>query len=224
MNGDRERRPLAAFTVGKQGAPRSMYPDHPAIQVFDPLSELLGTGSEPFIYTFDDAVKLAGHACPTIVGAFLLVKKALDILYPDSLPQRGDIAVTLPGGVDEGTLGPISQVFTLITGAAADNGFKGLGHHFGRMNLLRFQRGVGMSQTFTFERIATGQKVRLGYSPHVFPPDPQLAQLLPLVLDHRATPEERVTFGQLWRRRVETILADEGAHTITILPSSSPKG
>ncbi|MBF0346401.1 MAG: hypothetical protein HQL81_01925 [Magnetococcales bacterium] len=191
-----------------------MFPKTPAIRCHDPLAELLGAGTEPFTYTFDDAVKLAGHACPTVAGAFLLVKKGLDLLYPDTLPERGDIAITVSGRVDEGVNGPITQIFTLVTGAAAANGFKGLGGQFKRMDLLRFQPSTHPLNPTLFERRSTGQQVRLIYSPQSFPPAPRMESLLPLVLGQRATPEQRMEFGQLWRQRVLEILADGGTHTI----------
>ncbi|MBF0109999.1 MAG: hypothetical protein HQL76_12565 [Magnetococcales bacterium] len=191
-----------------------MFPKTPAIRCHDPLAELLGAGTEPFTYTFDDAVKLAGHACPTVAGAFLLVKKGLDLLYPDTLPQRGDIAITVPGRVDEGVTGPITQIFTLVTGAAAANGFKGLGSQFKRMDLLRFQPPATPLNPYIFERCSTGRQVRLIYSPQAFPPAPRMESLLPLILGQRASPEQRMEFGQLWRQRVLDILADGGARTI----------
>ncbi len=193
-----------------------MFPDTPAITCYDPLANLLGAGDKPFIYTFSDAVKLAGHACPTVAGAFLLVRKALEILYPDTLPQRGDVAINVPGQMDQGVTGPISQIFTLITGAAATNGFKGLAGQYNRMNLMRFQADLDASKPFVFTRISNQQQVCLSYSPHAIPPAPQLGQLMPLVLNHRATPEQRREFGTLWRQRVLAILADEGKKSIFV--------
>ncbi|MBF8271788.1 MAG: hypothetical protein HW380_893 [Magnetococcales bacterium] len=191
-----------------------MFPETPSITCHDPLAELLGAGSGVFTYTFDDAVKLAGHACPTVAGAFLLIKKALDLLYPNAMPERGDVAIFVPGRVDEGVTGPITQIFTLVTGAAASNGFKGLGGQFNRMNLIRFQSGSLAPEPFTFERLSTRQRVRLAYSPHFFPPAAPMGDLLPLVLDRRATAAQREEFRHLWRQRVLDILADGGANTI----------
>lgn len=191
-----------------------MFPKTPFISCYDPLADLLGSGGEAWTYTFDDAVRLAGHACPTVAGAFLLVKKALDVLYPDTLPQRGDIAITVPGPMDEGVTGPITQIFTLITGAAATNGFKGLGGHFNRMNLMQFQKASTPSEPFIFERMSNRHRVRLLYSPRHFPPSPKMGELLPLLLENHATPAQRTEFGNLWRQRVLAILEDGGTHTV----------
>ncbi|MBF0417601.1 MAG: hypothetical protein HQL86_05060 [Magnetococcales bacterium] len=191
------------------------FPDTPSITLRDPLAELLGSGEEPFVYTFNDAVKLAGHACPTVAGAFLMIRRALELLYPETIPIRGDILITVPNRIEEGVTGPITQIFTLVSGAAGLNGFKGLSGQFNRMNLMRFQEGLGGAAPFVFETISTGRKVALVYSPASIPADPRMGEIMPLVLSHRAMPELRTEFGQLWRQRVEAILADEGASTVT---------
>ncbi|MBF0341228.1 MAG: hypothetical protein HQL95_09755 [Magnetococcales bacterium] len=189
-----------------------MFADTPSITLRDPLAELLGAGDMEFRYTFNDAVKLAGHACPTVAGAFLLVKRALELLYPDTLPVRGEVTITVPGRMEEGVTGPITQIFTLVSGAAASNGFKGLAGQYNRMHLMRFQDGN--AGPYLFERMASGRKVALSYSPVAFPPAPRMGELMPKVLSHQASPEERQEFGQLWRHRVEAILADGGARSV----------
>jgi len=109
-------------------------PDHfakaPSITVHDGLAELLGSAESGRIrYEFADAVRLTGHACPTVAGAWLMVHAALRALYPDGPAERGDIEVDMSAYEDEGTTGVIAQVFTLVTGAAASNGFHGIGGH-----------------------------------------------------------------------------------------------
>src|SRR5690554_2792313 len=115
-----------------------MFPSSPTLRFFDPLGELLGAGDGHYTYRFDDAIRLAGHACPTVAGAFLLVKCAMEHLYPEQTPLRGGVRITVDGTVDAGVNGPMSQIFTLLTGAAAENGFHGLAGHYVRRGLLRF--------------------------------------------------------------------------------------
>ncbi len=189
-----------------------MFPKTPAITLYDPLADLLGAGDGHLHYTFDDAVKLSGHACPTVAGAFLLAKRAVELLYEGETPQRGDIQVEMPGPVDAGVNGPISQVFTLLTGAAAANGFKGLGGQYARNGLLSFQEGGG--GPFVFRSISKGNRVKLVYNPATIPPAAAMGQSMPLVLSGAATPEQRQAFRQAWRQRVLDILADEGRSTI----------
>ena len=57
--------------------------------VYDPLAKLLGAPEDGVItYEFADVVKLAGHACPTVAGAWLLTVRGLQALYGEELPQR----------------------------------------------------------------------------------------------------------------------------------------
>lgn len=191
-----------------------MFPKTPSITLYDPLGDLLGAGDGLFTYTFDDAVKLAGHACPTVAGAFLMAKKALILLFPGETPQRGDVRISIQGAVHQGVNGPISQIFTLLTGAAAENGFHGLGGHFVRNHLLSFQGVVSSNEPFTFERISTQKSVQLVYSAEAFPLSTLVPDLMPLVLSGRADPEQKELFKKLWRQRVLLILTDDCANTV----------
>lgn len=191
-----------------------MFPKTPSITLYDPLGDLLGAGGGQFTYTFEDAVKLAGHACPTVAGAFLLARGALERLFPGETAQRGDLQVVVPGSVGQGVNGPMSQVFNLLTGAAADNGFHGLGGQFVRSHLLTFQPEAAPGAPFTFTRISTQKSVQLLYSADAFPPSSAVPELMPLALSGRASRAQKAQFQAAWRQRVLDILADEGARTI----------
>ncbi|MBF0186269.1 MAG: hypothetical protein HQM06_18025 [Magnetococcales bacterium] len=195
---------------------KMIFPTTPSITLYDPLGDLLGAGDGHFTYSFVDAVKLAGHACPTVAGAFLLAKLAAERLFADAIPVRGEIRVTIPGPVGQGVNGPISQIFTLLTGAAAQNGFHGLAGHYVRSGLLQFAERPS-ADPFLFVRPATGQSVALLYSTEAFPPAAAMGQLMPLVLSQQASPAQREQFRTLWLQRVLAILADEGRSTIRLL-------
>jgi len=190
-----------------------MFPDSPTLRLYDPLGEMLGAGDGVYTYRFDDAVKLAGHACPTVAGAFLLARRAVELLFPDGLPQRGDLRVTLPGPPDQGVNGPISQVLTLLTGAAAENGFHGLGGQHVRQGLMAFADEVGANGV-TFERLSTAARVTLRYDPAAIPAAPTMGDDLREVLSGSADEAVRQRFRAAWRDRVERILADGGARTV----------
>ncbi|HSC00930.1 MAG TPA: hypothetical protein VLE45_13505, partial [Burkholderiaceae bacterium] len=105
----------------------------PAIVVVDPLAEMLGAADRGVIeYRYVDAVKLAGHSCPTVAGAWLTTRAALMRLYPGETPRRGEIRVELRQAIDEGVAGVIASVAGLVTGAANEGGFKGLAGRFAR--------------------------------------------------------------------------------------------
>ena len=190
-----------------------LFPADPSITLYDPLADLLGAGDGYFHYSFDDAVKLSGHACPTVAGAFLMALQALHALYGDQTPTRGGIRVTIPGAADEGVNGPISQVFTLLTGAASDNGFQGLGGQHVRSRLLSFVRE---GEDFRFQRIDNGEQVAMSYDPSAIPPAPAMGPLMQKLLQGGAGEETRQHFRQLWRSRVLAILKDAGRQTVTV--------
>lgn len=100
----------------------------PEVTLFDPLAALLGASSDGHIrYRYEDAVRLAGHSCPTVAGTYVLASRMLRRLYPDGPAQRGSLRVEFRRGEAEGTVGVQAAVFGLLTGAAGPGGFKGLG-------------------------------------------------------------------------------------------------
>ena len=140
----------------------------PTITLRDPLAELLGAAEGGLIeYAFADAVKLAGHSCPTVAGAWLMSVRALRALYGDEIPVRGNIAVALHENLDSGVAGVIASVATLLTGAAGDGGFKGLGGRHARRGLLRF--GAAEVAGMRFRRLDTGAAVDCVFRPQLVP-------------------------------------------------------
>ena len=192
----------------------TQFPTTPSITFFDPLAELLGAGDGHFHYTFDDVVKLSGHACPTVSGAFLMTVHAMQALYGDEIPRRGEIHITIPGPVDQGVNGPVSQVFTLLTGATATNGFHGLGGQYARHGLMDF--ASSSNGTFTFLRTDNHESVNVAYDPSSIPPDPDMDPLLQQVLQGGGEESVRQQFREMWRNRVIAILNDAGKHTVTV--------
>jgi hypothetical protein len=110
--------------------------------------------------------------------------------------------------------GPVSQVFTLLTGAAATNGFKGLGGQYARCGLMDFASGP--TGLFSFQRTDSGESVAVSYDPSGIPPDPDMGPLLQRIFQDDRDPAARQQFRELWRKRVIEILADAGEQTVTI--------
>ena len=179
----------------------------PRLTLHDPLAELLGAAGNGLIeYRYTDAVKLAGHSCPTVAGAYLMTLKALAKLYPDGLPERGGIRVELNAAQADGTAGVTAAVAGLLTGAAGEGGFKGLGGRFSRRNLLHFAAGIKAELCFT--RIESGARVTATYHPEVVPAPPELQGLMPKLLSGAASAADKTEFGRLWQMRVKRILID----------------
>ncbi|MEN9480635.1 MAG: hypothetical protein RLZZ298_2030 [Pseudomonadota bacterium] len=187
----------------------AFFAEIPSITLRDPLAELLGAAEGGLIeYHFADAVKLAGHSCPTVAGAWLMTVRALRALYGDEIPLRGNLAVAINEPLASGVAGVIASIATLITGAAGDGGFKGLGGQYSRRNLLHF--GVDGIGGLAFTRLDTHVTVDCILRLNSVPPDQRLGQLLPAILQGHASLDETRLFGQLWQDRVKRILVDHG--------------
>lgn len=179
----------------------------PGLTLRDPLAELLGAAEGGLIeYRYVDAVKLAGHSCPTVAGAWLMTVRALRALYGDEMPVRGNLQVALGETADSGVAGVMAAIAGLLTGAAGEGGFKGLGGRYGRRELLRFGvAGIGgLAFTRRDRPVAVDCKLRL----ETVPADPRLGALLGAVLDGTADAAARHLFGELWQDRVRRILIE----------------
>lgn len=178
----------------------------PRLLTHDPLAELLGAGDGIIEYGYADVVRLAGHSCPTVAGAYLMTHKALTTLYPQGHPQRGGVRVELAAAQGDGTTGVTASVAGLLTGAAGEGGFKGLAGQYARRNLLQF--GAAIDGELRFTRLDSGASVVTTYHPGIVPPLPEMQALMPAVLSGTATPAQRSEFGRLWQMRVKRLLID----------------
>lgn len=181
----------------------------PDITLIDPLADFLGAAEGGLVrYGYTDAVKLAGHSCPTVASAYWLGVRALQHLYPDSVPQRGSIAVDLRQPQESGTTGVVAHVLGQLTGAASSGGFAGIGGRFVRRGLMHF--GVDIASEIRFTRIDTGQAVLAQSHVQRVPADPRTMPLMQACLSGTATAAQRQEFGQLWQSRVEQLLLVHG--------------
>lgn len=179
----------------------------PGLVLRDPLAELLGAADGGLIeYRYADAVRLAGHSCPTVAGAWLLTTRALRALYGDEIPERGAIRVDFGESQKSGVAGVIASVVGLLTGAAGVGGFKGLAGRYARKDLLQFEAAGVDGIRFTRLDGHGSVVVALDLSPVAG--DPRMGELLPLVLQGIASAEQALQFGALWQDRVRRILVD----------------
>jgi len=177
------------------------------IELYDPLSEVLGTFENGLIkIKYLPIVKMAGHSCPTVAGAYLMTLKALKALYPDSLPLRGGIKVEFKEAETDGVAGVIANVISNITGATERSGFKGLGGKFARHSLMKFESDIDSSARFI--RVDNGKAVDVYYNHQKVPGDPKMQPLMQKVMGGMASAEEKKEFGKLWQERVKKILID----------------
>ena len=178
-----------------------------SITVYDPLARFLGAVEGGILdYRYVDAVKAAGHSCPTVAAAWLMTARALDALYPKDVPERGGIRVAFRQDRTSGVTGVIANIVALVTGATHDSGFKGIGGRFDRRNLLFFNAEVPEEMRFT--RCDDGSAVTVAAYPQQVPGDPRLRELMPACVAGAASDEVEREFGELWQERVRAILID----------------
>ncbi|HEX5710306.1 MAG TPA: hypothetical protein VFX68_03105 [Sulfuricurvum sp.] len=177
------------------------------ITLRDPLSNVLGAARDGIItYTYTDVVKLAGHSCPTVAGAYLMVQDGLKALYGEATPVRGEIKVFMSGMLGEGVVGVMANVASMITGATDVSGFHGLNGKFDRRNLLFY--GADIEGEMALERMDTGVRVTLTYDPSSILPDPQMKELMMKVMSGSADEQDCQRFGEVWQDRVRRIMLE----------------
>lgn len=179
----------------------------PLLRVQDPLAELLGSAEGGvLVYGYADAVRLTGHSCPTVAAAYWLTWRALALLYPDRLPERGGVRVEFQEGARSGSTGVVAAVVQLLTGAAGSSGFKGLGGRFNRAGLIRFAPHLLLSLRFT--RLDNGEAVDAAADLSQVPPDPALEPLLARCVRGEGSADELQRLGLLWQARVRRLLLE----------------
>ena len=179
----------------------------PRITVRDPLAAFLGAAADGLIeYSYADAIKLAGHSCPTVASAYLMARAALAALYPGAIAERGGMRVELPEPASEGVSGVIGNVLGLITGAAGAGGFHGIGSRFDRRELIAY--GAVVPAQVRVSRVDGAAAVSVSVRAERIPGDPRMRQLQPRCVTGSATPDEAAQFRALWQDRVKRLLVD----------------
>ena len=103
----------------------------------------------------------------------------------------------------------IASIATLLTGAAAETGFHGIGpaHRFKRQDLLQYG-AASIDGMLVLKRRDTGAAVQVELNAGIIPFHPDMQALLPKAVSGYATPAEMQRFGEVWQERVRAILID----------------
>ena len=197
---------------------QSFYEEVEPIRLRDYLAEFLGVicNGEEFIFYYTDVVKLAGHSCPAVAGAFKMTQKALNLLYGKEVPVRGDISVKVLGDVDDGANGPMSQVISFVTGAATETGFAGINNRYVRKNKLVFIKNSKDKNTFMFTRDDTQKSIKIKYNVEKIPQSEEFSNLFIKNFSGKATKDEVEKFQSLWQEKVRLVLFDKIENLFTI--------
>ena len=174
------------------------------IKVKDPLSDALGAFENgEYEFSYIDVVKLAGHSCPTVAGAYLITLEALKSLYPLDLAIRGNIKVEFEEAMEDGVAGVIANVISQVTGATDKSGFKGLQGKFARHSLMHFNTDIQASARFT--RVDNSKSVDVFYNPSSILPNPDMQVIMQKMSQGTVSSDEVKEFGVLWQDRVKRI-------------------
>jgi hypothetical protein len=185
----------------------------PPIMMSDPYFEIFGQTDGAIPYYYEEAVKLSGHSCGAVSGAWTITRKALEVLYPDGeIPVRGQIAVEAPGAEDEWFVGVFGEVITYITGAAPKTGF--IGAEFGKTDdvFVRQNKMVYAEEPteqlppmreWIFTRLDTGARVGVKFNLMVITPIPTPGRVAmgKKMAAGEATPEEAEDYYEYWNDR-----------------------
>jgi hypothetical protein len=210
------------------------------LYMVEPYFMIFGQSQVAVPYTYEEAVKLAGHSCGATAGAWTITRKALDVLYPEGeIPVRGQIAVEAPGAEDEWFVGVFGEVITFLTGASPKTGF--IGAEFGKTDeifvrqnkMVYSEEPTGQmppQREWIFTRLDTGAKVGIKFN---------LAVITPIATDERkamgvklaqgnASEEEAADYYQYWNDRARFVFENadslEGFFTVTVYqePTTPP--
>lgn len=199
----------------------------PVVTVRDPLAQFLGAVRQGLIaYRYEDVVRLAGHSCPTVAGAYLMALHGLRALYGSETPVRGDVEVFMRDAPDSGVTGVVASVVQLVTGAAPETGFPGAGPSalFARKNLLRF--GTDVDGVLGMRRRDTGKAVTVHLDSARVPWPDDMRPLMAKAFTERADSAELERFAQLWQERVRRMLLDHADDPalvwVTDWPAAAP--
>ncbi|WP_434522085.1 hypothetical protein [Halorubrum sp. AS12] len=184
------------------------------IRVRDPVAETLAVldPGDPFVVTYEDVVKAAGHSCPTASGAYRVAQLGLAALYPDELPIRSEIEVLAGGPRDDAAYGVMGRLISFVTGAAQEDGFRGLAGGYGdRRNTLTFDAfdPDSADPTFRFRRSDTGDAVEVTYHVGDVPDGGPAVNNLRRIVEGTASEADRELFAEVWHGRVQAVLSDD---------------
>ncbi len=143
----------------------SFFDEIEKIVVYDDLTKFLGVNDDGIIeFSYADIVKVAGHSCATVSGAYLVALEGLKALYGKELPQRGEIKVELKRSTSEDNAGVVGSILSTITGATETYGFGGIPTgKYNRRELLFFEADIEFDVCLT--RLDTNQTIGINYMP-----------------------------------------------------------
>jgi hypothetical protein len=188
----------------------AFFDDVPRLRIRDPLADLLGSAEGGLLeYGYGDAVRVAGHSCPTVASAYWLTYLAMRELYPGALPLRGGIKVEFRHSARSGSAGVTATIVQMLTGAAGSSGFKGIAGWYSRAGLQRHAPEIPLALRYT--RLDNGMAVDAAADLSQVPQSPRLEALVERLERGRMTDSSLAELGEHWQQRVATLLLERAS-------------
>lgn len=192
------------------------YHQAPLIKIIDPMAVVVGSmpeGSNMITINLTDVAIYSGHICPAMASGYILAKKALDRLYPDSIPERGQIRVAAMAASD------LLDVASYITGARAFYGRDEINAHDLVVDPSLKPKQPGR-YVMVFQRKDTGKTVKAVFDKFKLIPPKEvkgIKEFLLKMLAGKALPREKEEKWAKLNRLVKKVLLDtpEGVLEIT---------
>jgi formylmethanofuran dehydrogenase subunit E len=193
----------------------NLYDKAGVIKVKDPMASLVGyrkAGEDYFEISLDDVGKYSGHVCAGISSGFILVKQALEKLYPNGeVPVRGQIRVAGQNGGDQ------FDVASYITGARAFYGRQEVNAN----DLIIDKSLAGKKGTYTmiFYRKDNGKMVKAVFNIKKLLTPKELKTIMPIkakIEEGTATKEDKAQFTKLSHKVVKRVITNMPEGVITI--------
>lgn len=187
----------------------AFFDEVPRVALCDPLAAFLGATKDGSIdYGYIDAVKFAGHSCPTVASAYWMTLLGLRAIFDQDLPIRGGVRVEFSESRSAGANGVMAGVIQMLTGAAGADGFKGLSGIFYRNDLMSF--GVSGIRQIRFIQRDSLKSVDVSVDLSRIPMQRDLGSLLKKCLNSCANDQESALFRRMWQERVRRLLLEHG--------------
>ncbi len=178
-----------------------------SIRLRDELSLVLGSSDGEIEFTYTEIVKIAGHSCPTVAGAYLMTYKGLKELYSEGeIPLRGEIKVEFRDDKKDNVIGVYANVISSILGSNDEGGFKGIGNKYSRNNLISFNNNIEGLVRFT--RLDNNKSIEISYNPNIIPMEDWMKKLFHKLASSSLSESELSKFKKGWQDRVKKIAID----------------
>lgn len=194
------------------------YSQAPEILIIDPMAVMAGSmpeGANMLTIKLTDVALYSGRICPSMAAGYMLTKKAMDALYPNSIPQRGQIRVSATAAATE-----LMEVTSYITGVRPLYGR-------GEINACDLVIDPSLKPkkhgqyVMVFQRKDTGKAVKGVYNKFKLIPEKKIKKIKKIskkILQGNASPREKEKNWSILNTMVEKVLMETPEGVIEIIP------